>query len=339
VSEKNGNSAKPCIVITYPFPIGQKAAGGSRTLRQVATHLSMLGARVIIVSVTGNPLSPRFPRTKIDDSALGVEIDAQLMPYGIKVIRVPQNPWYQMLDGLSVKKAMKDILRKQRVDIVLSHFYEGAFLPSLLRAHDVRFGYLATWQTYAYLTQQRRLQRWLNELLIIRPHRLAEIIFSISQFTRRELLEVMNVADDRIVQCPLGVEPDFFSIARQQSDAITRFIYFGRIVPSKGVFDAIEALGRLAQRGYDNWTYRIIGQGGKHGRARARELARKHGIADKVTLCDPMDDKGLQRELEQAHLAIMPSYVESFGLAFVEAAPCPKSSKTAPPVGLLRFVK
>lgn len=310
----------PSIVITYPFPIGQKAAGGTRTLRQVATHLSKLGARVIIISVTTNPLSQRFPRLKFDEQALGVDIEAQLNKSGIDVIRVRQNPVHQMLDGLSVKRALKLLLQQERIDLVLSHFYEGAFLPAFLRSRGVKFGYLATWQTYAYLTQQPgRLQRWLNRRMIIRPHQLAEIVFAISHFTRRELIEVMKVREEQIVQCPLGVEPHFFDLSKTAPSEVTRFIYFGRIVPSKGVYDAIEALGRLARKGYTNWTYKIIGQAGRHGIERVKQAVRQHGIEDKVILCEPMDDAGLRRELEQAHLAIMPSYVESFGLAFVEA--------------------
>lgn len=317
---QNRDSKGPCIVITYPFPIGQKAAGGSRTLRQVAVHLSKMGARIIIVSVTTNPLSRRFPRMKVAAESLGTEIDSQLDEFGIKVIRVEQNPLHQMLDGLSVKRAIKDILGYQEIDLVLSHFQEGAFLPSFLQSRGVKFGYLATWQTYAYLTQQPgRLQRWLNRKMIIEPHQRAEIIFAISQFTRRELTEIMNVNTDRIIQCPLGVEPHFLNVAKAAPTEVTHFIYFGRIVPSKGVYDAIEALGKLTQKGYGNWTYKIIGQAGKHGIARVKKAVRKHGIEDKVILCEPMDDAGLRRELEQAHLAIMPSYVESFGLAFVEA--------------------
>ncbi len=56
------------------------------------------------------------------------------------------------------------------------------------------------------------------------------------------------------------------------------------------------------------------------GRAEwARQAASENGIADKVTVCDAVDDQALRREFEQAHLAIMPSYNEAFGLAFAEA--------------------
>ena len=72
----------------------------------------------------------------------------------------------------------------------------------------------------------------------------------------------------------------------------------------------------LAARGFTDWNFRIVGQGDHKW---ARKLANEHGIADKVSVCGPADDKLLEHELKQAHLAIMPSHIESFGLAFAEA--------------------
>ena len=48
-------------------------------------------------------------------------------------------------------------------------------------------------------------------------------------------------------------------------------------------------------------------------------MAEEHGIAEKVSICGPADDEKLEHELERAHLAIMPSHSESFGLSIAEA--------------------
>ena len=131
-----------------------------------------------------------------------------------------------------------------------------------------------------------------------------------------DIMDIIGVDGNRIVVCPLGVDPCFMEMSRSAPVEITRFIFFGRIVPEKGILDAIEALGQLASKGFNNWNYRILGQGDQEW---ARNAAREHGIDDKVVVCDPAADEGLYRELKQAHLAIMPSHSEAFGLSIAEA--------------------
>jgi glycosyltransferase involved in cell wall biosynthesis len=312
---------RPSIVITYPYPIGQKAAGGSRTTREVARHLAMQGADVLIMPVSTNPLSRRFPRRPPDERELAHDLDAELARESVRIVRPPQNPLLYQLDGWSVRGALRRVLREQRVDAVLGHYHEAAFLPRLLQRRGVTFGFLATWQTYSGLHWQPqrfagRLRKWFERKTVVEPHRRADVLFAISEFTRRELIELLQCDPARIVVCPLGVEPSFLEIPRAAPTAITRFLFFGRFTPSKGFTDAIEALAMLKRRGITNWTYRMFGAGRPEW---AREAAAKHGIADRVQVCDPVDTATLGRELATSHLAILPSHVESFGHSMVEA--------------------
>ncbi len=314
-------SYRPTIAITYPFPLGE-ASGGSRMTREIARHLGKLGADVIILPVSSNALDRRFPRSEVDEKRLGFEFDEELSEFSIDIIRVPQNRLYMRLDGLSVKKALRNILKQRKIDVVLSYFHEGAFLPSFLHSQNVKFGYISTWITYESLAKNgaRRFRavvsNWRNQRLLIDPHKRADILFATSRHTRDQLVDIIGVNEQRVNVCYLGVDPAFTEIPRHRPKEITNFIFVGRIIPTKGFADAIEALGRLAKKGFKNWTFRMIGE----GRAEwARQAASENGIADKVTVCNAVDDQGLHREFEQAHLAIMPSYNEAFGLAFAEA--------------------
>ena len=49
------------------------------------------------------------------------------------------------------------------------------------------------------------------------------------------------------------------------------------------------------------------------------KLAQEYGISDRVFVNGPIGDEKLRQELKQAHLAIMPSHAESFGLSIAEA--------------------
>ncbi len=314
-------SVGPSIVITYPYPIGQRAAGGSRTIREVARHLTLAGARVMIMPVSTHALSRKFPRAKLDEKYLGIEYDDELARDSIDVVRPPQNPFAYQLDCLSVRKALKRVMRERPVDIVLAHYHEAGFLPAMLKRRNVKFGFLATWQTYKDLEwRPSRLigwgRKWLDYLTVYKPHREADVQLAISEFTRGELIDIVGVAPERIVVCPLGVEPTFLEIPRRKPEAITNLLFFGRITPSKGFFEALEALGRLRAQGIDGWNFRMVGEGREEW---AREAAEKHGIADAVTIQPPLETPALAKELEQAHLAILPSHAESFGHAIVEA--------------------
>ncbi|NIV70968.1 MAG: glycosyltransferase [Phycisphaerae bacterium] len=311
----------PCIVITYPFPLG-RATGGARLTREIARHLGKAGAEVIILPVSASPLS-RYPRPKVADKFLGFEFDEDLSQYSVDIVRVPQHPLHWRFDGLAVKNALRKTLKERHVKIVLSFFNEAP-APAFLRSRGVKFGYIAIWQSYAIvLTQYSRLGRvrklvwkWANDRYIIRPHKQADVLFAISHFTRQELMDVIGVEGERITVCHLGVDSIFTKISRPRPVEITQFIYFTRIVPLKGILDAIEALGMLAAKGLKNWNLRVLGLGNHE---MVRKAAREHGIGHKVVVCDPVNDERLRRELQQAHLAIMPSHAESFGLALAEA--------------------
>lgn len=312
---------RPCIAITYPFPLG-RATGGARLTREIARHLGKAGAEVIILPVSASPLS-RYPRPKVADKFLGFEFDEDLSQDSVDVVRVPQHPLHWRFDSLAVKKALRRILKERRVKIVLS-FYNEAPPPAFLRSREVKFGYIAIWQSYALVLTELKsrtrvrefVRKWANDRYVIRPHKQADILFACSHFTRQELIDVVGVDGARIKVCHMGVDPSFTEISRSRPEQITQFIYFTRIVPLKGILDAIEALGMLAAKGLKNWNFRVVGLGDHE---LVRNAAREHGIGDKVVVHDPVDDEGIRRELKQAHLAILPSHAESFGLALAES--------------------
>lgn len=311
--------ARATVFMTYPFPLGQ-ATGGARMSREIARHLAKQGADVTLLPVSATP-STCFPRPAVAREALGTEFDAELARDGVKVVRVPQHRWHWTLDGLPVKRAIRALLAHRRPDIVLSYYHEAAFLPSLLRAHRIPLGFISTWQSYARAlgAPLRKVPKLLwprvNQRLVLTPHRAGAVFFATSHYTKQELIDVVGVEAHRIRVCPLGVAPHFFAIPRAQPERITDFLFFGRVIASKGVADAIEALARLVASGAD-LRLRIVGQG---NHAWARETAQRHGIEGRVEVRDAVDDQGLRAELQRAHVAILPSHFEAFGLCFAEA--------------------
>jgi len=326
-----GGSDRPCVVITYPYPLGQ-VSGGSRMTREIARHLGRLGVDVIVLPISTNGLSRHWPREPGPENELGFEFDEELARDGVEVRRVPMHPIHNYLDGRCVRKVLADLLAERRIDVVLSYWHEAGFLPGFLKARGVHFGFIATWQTYSMLdkwpkrwgkgpvAELRRLwKKWVFVRYIQRPYQLAEVCFATSDHTRRELMQYAHVADERIVVNYLGVDERFLELplgAAPVPGEPTRILFFGRIVPEKGFLDALEALGQIARAGNRNWHFKLLGDGRHEW---AREKATEEGIADLVTTGPPVGDEELGRELQAAHFALMPSHSESFGLSFAEA--------------------
>lgn len=311
----------PRIAITYPYPLGNPVAGGSRTTPEVARHLARLGAEVVVLPVSTNALVRRFPRPQVAEAELGHHLDERLARAGVRIVRVPQHPAHQFLDALAVRRAVLRLLAEGPLDAVVGHMHEAGALPSLCRRESIPFTFLATWQTYSRCQDHfpglsGRVRMHVERRLIAEAHRRADRIFAISEFTRGELVEYLGVDPARIALCPLGVDPAFGAIEREPRQGVRRILFFGRIIHWKGFADALEALGEVARRGRDGWTYRLVGFGHKQ---RVLDQARELGIGDRVEVHDPVGDAGLREHLAWADLALMPSHFESFGLSIAEA--------------------
>ena len=326
-----GGSDRPCIAITYPYPLGQ-VSGGSRMTREIARELGRLGVDVVVFPISTNGLSRHWPREPGPEHELGFEFDEELARDGVEVRRVPMHPIHNYFDGYCLRRELARLMSERRVDVVLCYWHESAFLPAFLESRGVRFGFIATWQTYSMLDKwpkrvgtgiksvlRRLWKKWVFVRYIRRPYRLGEVYFATSDHTRRELMQFVGAQDERIVVNYLGVDERFLELPipppAEPGEAL-RILFFGRIVPEKGFLDALEALGRIARSGNRNWHYRILGDG-RH--AWAREKAEQEGIADLVTVGPAVGDADLRRELADAHFALMPSHSESFGLSFAEA--------------------
>ena len=315
----------PHIVITYPFPLG-RATGGARMTREIARHIGRAGARVTILPVSAPMGRAWFPRATLEREFRGEEFDAELARDSVEVRRVERHPLHWGLDAANVRDAVARVLDAGPVDAVLSYYNEAAYLPDLVQARGIPFGYISTWQSYERalsvelpgvpgFLRAGLVQRW-----IVEPHRRADVLFATSNFTRDELVRFVGVSPERVELCPLGVQPEFLEVPRAPAadlhEPITRLLFFGRIIPSKGALDVIRAVRLLADRGIDGFQVRFRGQG---DHAWAREAAAEHGVSDRVEVLGPASDGELLAELEQAQLAVMPSHFEAFGLVFAEA--------------------
>jgi len=303
------------IVFTYPWAL-EIPGGGPEDYCQTANHLRAAGAEMILLPVASSGPN-HFPRPRLSESQKRNWQEEGLIDRAVKVKQVEQNSLHYLLDGLSIKKALLEILAEQPVDAVLGWQQEIAFLPQLLRSHGVIFGMIASNGHYKeWYNGSNRARKYLRDLTVVRKFRQADVVFARSNFMRKLIIELFDLNEQRVDVSYCGIAPAFSKIERVAQAKVSRFIYYGSFSHEKGIFDALEALGRVAAQGERNWTFRIAGWGEK---ARVRQVAYENGIETRIEMRGHLDQSELVRELEWAQVAILPSYAESFGLACAEA--------------------
>lgn len=295
---------RSCIIITHQQSL-DSAGGGTLICLEIAHHLSLLGIEVIIV--------PRF-RPHLDKPI----IDFKELP--CEVVPAPCSRVHYLLNGLSVAKIVRRLLDEKNVDAVLSWDYEAAFLPKLLRSKGVVFGMIAAEPSYEMWqnrkTALRSVKFMTDEWFRWRPLKQADVVFTLSNFTQKELVKLFKLEPNRIVNIYNGIDSRFQQIHRSFTGEISNFIFYGSLAPLKGIFDVIEALGCVAAKGHKEWVLKVAGWGDE---ALVRQALCKYGIEDRVILLGRLELQELVPELAWAHIAILPSRAESFGRAIAEA--------------------
>lgn len=129
----------------------------------------------------------------------------------------------------------------------------------------------------------------------------------------KEKLVVGGIPREVIEVIPNGVNLAFFDGIKAERSKRPRVIYVGRLIEYKHVDELLTAFSKLS---FDAELY-IVGIGPE--RKNLEELARKLGIGNSVVFTGFVDDKRKIELLKSSHVFVLPSTVEGFGIALVEA--------------------
>lgn len=156
----------------------------------------------------------------------------------------------------------------------------------------------------------------------------AELVLSVSRYTRTQLLKWASIAPERVVVVPntvgeemgpgeAGELPAAWGLAgRKVLLTIARMDAGERY---KGHDKVIEALPALEAQGHD-LIYLVIGDG--TDRARLENLAQERGVSSRVVFAGSQSNAARLAALRAADLFVMPSTGEGFGIAYLEAIAC-----------------
>ena len=165
----------------------------------------------------------------------------------------------------------------------------------------------------------RRMARWTGRRAVLQ----AQLLFSVSEFSRREMGRLYGVDAERIAVTPNGVDVARFFPGEAGSDVVRALglvpggylCTVGRLEPRKNHLALVRAYARLPQ---PRPPLVIVGQRDFSFSA-VFDVVRDLGLEADVRFLERVEDDALPALVRHAMLFVYPSFAEGFGMPVVEA--------------------
>lgn len=172
-----------------------------------------------------------------------------------------------------------------------------------------------SWQARALYTSLTRLSAKRSKKII-----------TISDYSARDITNVLGVPPSKITRCYMGVDnrlanlvsgSEADDILQEQGIASPYLLYVGLITPRKGVVTLVKAFSKCAEKcGIKHLV--LVGLQGS-GFNKISEAIEESDVKDRIILAGSIDDRVLAALYQKAAASCMPSYHEGFGLPVLEA--------------------
>jgi glycosyltransferase involved in cell wall biosynthesis len=219
----------------------------------------------------------------------------RLVPEGVEAVEVPAR-----FQELRMTWAVPRALRRLRP--ALAHFQHALPLgwdgPSVVTVHDLSFERDAG--------TMGRVDRAIFKRVVPRAVKRARRVIAVSERTKRDLVELYGVPEEKITVTPHGVDPAFGPGENSSHDYL---LFVGAIQGRKNPLAAAEA---AAQVGLP-----LVVAGPEREPALARELERRG-----ADLRGYVEKDELAKLYRGAAAMVLPSRYEGFGLPVLEAMAC-----------------
>ncbi|MEJ7687562.1 MAG: glycosyltransferase family 1 protein [Variovorax sp.] len=284
----------------------------------------------------------------------GAGCELRVVSPPLRVLRVPvSSRWWKWLGYVDKFILFLPMLRRHLrwADVVhVSDHSNGMYIswvkakPNVITCHDViavqaAKGMIDGWNVG---WTGRQFQRLIAEGLAA-----ADMVACVSELTRRDLLALDLVPEDRIAMVPNGLNDDFAPVPPDEVQRlIARFglsaqdkylIHVGWDMPRKNRKTVLESFIALQERAAAAGTTALVQQlvyvGPELG-PEMGELARAHGVSERVRTVQGVSHEELRALYAGAAALLFPSLQEGFGWPLIEAQACgcPVFTSDLPPM-------
>jgi colanic acid/amylovoran biosynthesis glycosyltransferase len=202
-----------------------------------------------------------------------------------------------------------DIIRRRSIDHVHNHIGDQSGTVTMLAASLAGIGYSITfhgWPVFFDAKYYRVKEKVLG----------ARFTRAISFFCRSQLMMFSECEDPsafKVVHCGLSLEKYHYRPPREQ---VRRIFCAARLSPEKGHAFLIRAMKLLVDQGHQ-LELRLAGDGPR--KEQLTNLANELGISDRIRFLGFLTEDEVIRELQDADLFVLPSFVEGLPVSAMEA--------------------
>lgn len=217
-------------------------------------------------------------------------------------------------------------LRRHRVDVLHVQFTAPPFAPCpvVTTIHDLSFEHLPE-------TFKRRSRAQLR-LTVRRTARKAALILTLSEFSRRDIIETYAVDPERVIVTPAAApthfkpvddETELEKIRERYGISANYLLSLGSIQPRKNLARLIEAFQWLRTSRPDDEPLQLV-IAGKRGWLddEVFRAAQQDGLNESIKFIGYVPEEDLPGLYSGAMCFVYPSYFEGFGLPVLEAMQC-----------------
>lgn len=168
-----------------------------------------------------------------------------------------------------------------------------------------------------------RQLRWYYRFQFPHALRMADAVIAVSHNTKRDIIRVYRVPENRVHVIHLGVDDRFLRLPEQSHARLIPERYFLSVTTHprrKNIPAALNAFAKLT--GKDRLKYVIVGMIDDSQRRELYAQADELGIRDRVVVFGYADDDQLRSLYRNAESLVYPSLYEGFGLPVLEAMAC-----------------
>jgi len=189
----------------------------------------------------------------------------------------------------------------------------------LINVHDVGFK--------RFPKLYKPIQVWYHDLTMWRIKKRADVIITISEFSKREIMELYGVKPEKIRVVYLGFDEKKFFADGGNPDILKKYnitqpylLYVGRLEKKKNIGNIIKAFA-LARAKHDNLQLVLAGSGGNQFEE-IKKIIADAKLENEVIITGYVDSGDLSELYQQAEMFLFPTLYEGFGLPILEAMAC-----------------
>ncbi|MFW9842809.1 MAG: glycosyltransferase family 4 protein [Candidatus Thorarchaeota archaeon] len=213
-------------------------------------------------------------------------------------------------------KALADMIRRNRPDVMLCNFVKDVRLAGLARTLSEPFKII--WTPGVNLAKKSLSHKWLFSNFV-------DHVIVPSEHLRNEIMQSGYISSSSFSVIPVGIDASLWQGDRDESRAflLERFnlpedaficLTSGRFVPQKGHYHLIEAARALVDR-CGHIFFLLLGDGPLE--AELVEQIRRYNLTDRFVFCGLLEKH--QKAVFGADVYVHPAVIEPYGIVLVEA--------------------